>query len=146
MPRGYILGIGTNMDPERNVTRIIEQLLCRFGRIAVSRLHETEPVAMESAGRFINFCAFVATDLEPGACKAACVALEVELGRDRTHPASKTRDRPADVDLLVQLDDDGRQLQLQTTAEYLAQPAAEIHAALLAGQPCRLGAAHHGFS
>src|SRR5690349_12568999 len=98
---GYILGIGTNIEPERNVSRIIEQLAHKFGRILISRFYETAPVGMTSDRPFINFCAFVRTALEPVACKAACVDIEVELGRDRAHPCRKTRDRPADIDLLT---------------------------------------------
>lgn len=134
MCQGYILGIGSNLDPEQNVPRIVEQLLCRFGKILLSRFYETAPVGMESHRQFINFCAFVRTELEPEACKAACVAIEVELGRDRTHPARRTRDRAADIDLLARLGADGNQVQLQAVADYLSESAAEIIAILSPGQ------------
>src|SRR5687767_14296669 len=98
--QGYLLGIGTNLDPERNVPAIVEALLQGFGRILLRRFYQTLPIGMESTKPFINFCAFVSTDLGPEACKAACIAIEIALGRDRSHPASKTRDRPADLDLL----------------------------------------------
>ena len=90
---------------------------------------------MDSAEPFINFCAFVKTALEPEACKEACVAIEIELGRDRTHPSSKTRDRPADIDLLIRLCGDGHPVELQPVPDYLAPPTAEILAALSPGQP-----------
>ena len=49
MRQGFILGIGTNMDPERNARHIVERLVDRFGRTLVSRFHYTEPVGMDSA-------------------------------------------------------------------------------------------------
>lgn len=132
LPQGYLLGIGSNIDPQRNALRIVDCLRQRFGEIVLSGFHETAPVGMDSDHRFINFCAFVTTLLEPRACKQACVEIEVMLGRDRAHPASKTRDRTADIDLLVRVGPDGRHIALEPVAPYLAAPAAEVMAALQA--------------
>ena len=85
---------------------------------------------MTSQRRFSNFCAYVETALEPQACKAECVAIEVELGRDRAHPMSKVRDRPADIDLLIRVNKDGSRTDLEAIADYLAEPAAELIAIL----------------
>lgn len=134
-PLGYILGIGSNVNPRANVPRLLEQLVRHFGPILISRFYETAPVGMDGERRFINFCAFARTRLEPLACKAICVGIEVALGRDRTHPSRKTRDRPADIDLLVRVGADGQRVQLEAIADYLAQPAAEIVTLLSAGQP-----------
>jgi 2-amino-4-hydroxy-6-hydroxymethyldihydropteridine diphosphokinase len=135
MDHGYILGIGTNVDPGRNAPRIVARLVRRFGRILVSRFYETEPAGMASDRLFVNFCAFIGTALEPQACKTACVAIEIELGRDRAHPSSRTRDRTADIDLLARRDADGCWIELEAPADYLAGAAAEIMAMLSPGQP-----------
>ncbi|MEK0085436.1 2-amino-4-hydroxy-6-hydroxymethyldihydropteridine diphosphokinase [Benzoatithermus flavus] len=135
MREGYLLGIGTNLDPERNALRIVERLVVRFGRILLSRLYATAPVGMTSERTFLNFCAFAATDLEPAAMKALCVGIEVELGRDRSHPGSKTRDRPADIDLQIRFFADGSRIVLEEIPPYLAVPAAEILALLSPGEP-----------
>lgn len=124
--QGYLLGVGSNVNPQRNALRIIDCLRQRFAEVLISRFHETAPVGMDSNHRFINFCAFVATRLGPLACKQACVEIEIALGRDRTHPASKTRDRTADIDLLMQVGPDGSRILLEPIAPYLAEPAAEI--------------------
>jgi 2-amino-4-hydroxy-6-hydroxymethyldihydropteridine diphosphokinase len=130
MRQGFILGIGTNVDPERNARHIVERLVYRFGRTLVSRFHYTEPVGMDSDRRFINYCAFIETRLDPGACKSACVAIEVALGRDRTDPLRKTRDRTADIDLLAHLLPGSTTLGLVEVADYLARPLAELTALL----------------
>lgn len=131
---GYILGVGTNIEPERNAPLIVEQLIDKFGGILISRFYETAPVGMQSDQSFINFCAFVETALDVDACKAVCIDIEINLGRDRAHPYRKTRDRAADIDLLARLCAGGRQVQLQAIAEYLAQPAAEVASFLSAGR------------
>jgi 2-amino-4-hydroxy-6-hydroxymethyldihydropteridine diphosphokinase len=134
LTRGYILGVGTNVEPERNARRIVEHLVGSFGTVLLSRFYETAPVGMESDRPFVNFCAFVRTALAPGACKAVCVGIEVALGRDRTHPRAKTRDRTADLDLLVRYRADGSRVRLQPVAGYLARPAAELAAILSPGR------------
>lgn len=128
--QGYLLGIGSNVDPERNTVLIIDRLRRSFGEILVSRIIQTEPVGMTSQHRFSNFCAYVETALEPALCKAECVAIEVELGRDRAHPMSKVRDRPADIDLLIRVNKDGSRTDLEAIADYLAEPATELIAIL----------------
>jgi 2-amino-4-hydroxy-6-hydroxymethyldihydropteridine diphosphokinase len=130
MRQGFILGIGTNVDPERNARYIVERLVDRFGRTLVSRFHDTEPVGMDSDRRFINYGAFIETRLDPVACKSACVAIEVELGRDRTDPLRKTRDRTADIDLLAQLLPGPNTLWLAGVADYLVRPLGELTALL----------------
>jgi 2-amino-4-hydroxy-6-hydroxymethyldihydropteridine diphosphokinase len=132
---GYLLGIGSNIEPERNAPRIIERLAARFGRLLLSRFYATAPVGMASERTFLNFCAFAASGLDPAAMKAACVAIELELGRDRAHPGSKTRDRPADIDLQVRFPPDGVPVVLEAVPPYLAAPAAEILALLTPGAP-----------
>jgi 2-amino-4-hydroxy-6-hydroxymethyldihydropteridine diphosphokinase len=130
MRQGFILGIGTNVNPERNARHIVERLVHRFGRTLVSRFHYTEPVGMDSDRQFINYCAFVETRLDPVACKSACVAIEIELGRDRTDPFRKTRDRTADIDLLAQLLPGPTTLRMADIADYLARPLGELTALL----------------
>ena len=133
-PQGYVLGIGTNQDPARNVPLIVSRLLDSFGKLLISRCYKTAPIGMESTHHFVNFCAFISTSLEPAMCKAKCVAIEVELGRDRTHPSSNIRDRPADIDLLARVGAHGEEVQLQPVANYLTAPAAEIAGILSPGK------------
>jgi 7,8-dihydro-6-hydroxymethylpterin-pyrophosphokinase len=59
-----------------------------------------------------------------------CVAIETQLGRDRTHPFSRTRDRPADIDLLTHLRVNGSRVELESIPSYLVLPAAEVVAVL----------------
>jgi 2-amino-4-hydroxy-6-hydroxymethyldihydropteridine diphosphokinase len=105
-------------------------LRSHFGNIIISRFYKTEPVGMNSDQHFINFCAFIETSFEPAACKLVCVAIETQLGRDRTHPFSRTRDRPADIDLLTHLRVNGSRVELESIPSYLVLPAAEVVAIL----------------
>ncbi|AWJ88711.1 hypothetical protein Sp245p_02385 [Azospirillum baldaniorum] len=133
---GYILGIGTNVEPDRNAARIAARLADLFGSVLVSRFYRTAPVGMTSAHPFVNYCAYVPSALDPSCCKGLCVGVELALGRDRAHPCCKTRDRPADIDLIGRVN---RSFPVDSLTAlrpdaYLAAPFAEI-AALLAGRP-----------
>lgn len=132
MKPGYILGIGSNLAPEQNAGLIIEHLVERFGPIWLSRIYYTAPVQVQSTQRFVNFCVYVPTALAAPEFKAACVAIETALGRDRTNPLRKILDRAADLDVLVRLIGSERELAAETIipAEYLAQPAREMVAML----------------
>jgi len=133
---GYILGIGTNVEPDQNAARIAARLADLFGSVLLSRFYRTAPVGMTSAHPFVNYCAYVPSALDPSCCKGMCVGIELALGRDRAHPGCKTRDRPADIDLIGRV---GRSFPADGLAAlrpdaYLAEPFAEI-AALLTGRP-----------
>jgi 2-amino-4-hydroxy-6-hydroxymethyldihydropteridine diphosphokinase len=132
---GYIVGIGSNVEPERNSIKVVDRLAECFGPISVSRMYYTDPVGMVSVHRFVNFCAFVRTGLDRARFKAVCSQIETELGRDRTRPGSKTADRPADIDVLAEVP--CKELLAANVADgaYLVQPASEIIALLLGEMP-----------
>jgi hypothetical protein len=85
---------------------------------------------MHSTHRFVNFCAFVRTPLNRAQFKAACVGIEIELGRDRSHPNSKTADRPADIDILAEIPCSDLAAAKVADGAYLVQPASEVIAIL----------------
>jgi 2-amino-4-hydroxy-6-hydroxymethyldihydropteridine diphosphokinase len=98
--RGFVIGIGSNIAPERNVPRILRMLLAEFGALRMSRILRTRPVGMTSQAEFLNLAVFVETDLDAAALKAVCNRIETGLGRDRDDPDSARKDRPADLDIL----------------------------------------------
>jgi 2-amino-4-hydroxy-6-hydroxymethyldihydropteridine diphosphokinase len=98
--RGFIIGIGSNIAPERNVPHILRALLDRFGALSMSRILRTRPIDMASRAEFLNLAVFVETDLDAAALKQVCNRIETDLGRDRDDPDSARKDRPADLDIL----------------------------------------------
>lgn len=126
--RGFILGIGSNIAPEDNAARMLDHLSGWFGRTLVSRCYYTAPVDIATAHRFVNACVYVRSDLSRVHCKEVCVGIETVLGRDRLHPLCKTRDRPADIDIIAEVTEGGCGADLLRTAvdSYLSQPMAEI--------------------
>jgi 2-amino-4-hydroxy-6-hydroxymethyldihydropteridine diphosphokinase len=120
--RTALIGLGSNISPERNLTRAVD-LLCQYLIVEkVSTAWETPPDGLKGAN-FLNAAVQVSTQLSPGLLKNLVLRpIEVRLGRVRT--ANKYAPRTIDLDILVY---DGRTLDPKIwSLAFLAVPLAEI--------------------
>lgn len=143
MPRvhsGYLLGIGSNLEPQQNIVQIIDCLLNAFPTLVVSRVLELPPIGMNSQHDFLNIVVFIETDSSKVELKTICNTIEIQLGRDRTDPDRKTKDRPADLDILatLHLPDDARRSAYSITDEYFIYPLLDEIIAYLMQKPIEL--------
>jgi 2-amino-4-hydroxy-6-hydroxymethyldihydropteridine diphosphokinase len=102
MARAYI-GIGANLgDREATIGRALELLAGdpAIEVVAVSTLRETDPVGYLDQPRFLNGAAALETELPPRELLARLLAVERELGRDRSS-GPRYGPRPIDLDLLL---------------------------------------------
>jgi 2-amino-4-hydroxy-6-hydroxymethyldihydropteridine diphosphokinase len=136
VPSGYLLGIGSNVAPEQNVPAVLKALLILSPQLYLSRIVRTVPEGMSSAHDFLNVVVLVATELSPEALKQQTNRIEEALGRDRSAPDRKTRDRPADIDLLTRISD-ARQTELPAIKENYLRPLAEELLDYLQNRPLR---------
>lgn len=134
---GYLLGIGSNLSPNRNIAHIIKALLEQFPELSLSRVLHIPPVGMNSQHDFLNMAVFIETELAQTELKALCNDLETQLGRDRDDPASKVKDRPADLDILFHIthEDDFRRPANSITDEYFLYPLIDELLAYLSNRP-----------
>lgn len=100
---GFFVGIGSNLQPEYHVPLILSRILRQFGCLWLSSVVHTQPTGMKTTNPFLNAVCLIPTERSAEQLKAWMVALEIELGRDRTHPDKKVLDRSADLDLLLPL-------------------------------------------
>lgn len=145
---GYLLGIGSNLSPHINIAYIIDKLARQFSSLSLSRVLRIPPVGMNSQHDFLNMAVFIETDLDQAALKAFCNRIEIELGRDRDDPASKIKDRPADLDILLQMTraDDFQRCASSITDEYFLYPVIDELLAYISGrqyQSLQTGVAIH---
>jgi 2-amino-4-hydroxy-6-hydroxymethyldihydropteridine diphosphokinase len=96
---GVVLGLGSNLgDREAAIAGALARLGPRgFRSSRVSSLYLTEPVGGPPQGWFLNAVAAGETPLQPEELLAACLAVELELGRVRGEPNGP---RTIDVDIL----------------------------------------------
>jgi len=137
---GYLLGIGSNIDPQHNIGQIIHLLLTHFPQLTLSRILEIPPIGMNSHREFLNVVIFIETETSESDLKALCNDIETSLGRDRTDPDRKMKDRPADLDILTkaQFPDDYDRPVNSITDEYFLYPLLEEIAAYLSGNKSSL--------
>ena len=99
--RAYI-GLGSNLgDRGAYLERAVDLLRAdeRIDVVAVSSFRETEPVGLREQPRFLNGAATVETDLSARELLDRLLAVERELGRERTGP--RFGPRTIDLDLLL---------------------------------------------
>jgi 2-amino-4-hydroxy-6-hydroxymethyldihydropteridine diphosphokinase len=99
--RAYI-GLGSNLgDRGAYLERAVDLLRADEGInvVAVSSFRETEPVGLREQPRFLNGAAAVETDLSARELLDRLLAVERELGRERT--GLRFGPRTIDLDLLL---------------------------------------------
>lgn len=133
---GFLMGIGSNIEPHKNIVAIINQLLEHFSELTLSRVLMLPPIGMNSQHDFLNVVVFIETNISENALKKICNAIETNLGRDRTDPTRKTKDRSADLDILcaIQFPKDRNRASHTITDEYFLYPLIEEIAAYICGQ------------
>jgi 2-amino-4-hydroxy-6-hydroxymethyldihydropteridine diphosphokinase len=97
MPVAY-LGLGSNLDAEKNMRLALQEIRDRFSLRKVSPVYRSEAVGFEGDD-FLNAVACIETDLTP---KQLCAELENihELAGRRRGP-EKYASRTLDIDLLL---------------------------------------------
>ena len=132
---GYLLGIGSNIDPDDNISKIIALLLDYFPELHLSRVLRIPPIGMNSHLDFLNLVVFIETNMTEQDLKDICNDIEKTLGRDRSDPARKIKDRPADLDILTALNlpKDKSQTAAEITDEYFIYPLIDELTAYLSG-------------
>jgi 2-amino-4-hydroxy-6-hydroxymethyldihydropteridine diphosphokinase len=100
MSLAYI-ALGSNLGDRAEMLSSATRGLDRFGRVtAHSSIYETEPVGYRDQPAFLNAVVALETQLEPLPLLRGLLAIERELGRDRSHDLPKGP-RTLDLDLLV---------------------------------------------
>ena len=99
----YFIGIGSNVDYERNVLRILAALSSLTKLLHISSIIRTAPVGMKSKNEFLNLCVAIRSNISLEELKNITNDIEIRLGRDRRDPFRRVKDRPADLDILLSI-------------------------------------------
>jgi len=132
---GFLLGIGSNINPDENLSQIIALLFEHFPVFHLSRILRIPPIGMNSHRDFLNTVVFIETEMAENDLKQICNNIEIKLGRDREDPARKMKDRPADLDILTAatFPDDKERSAANITDEYFIYPLIDELFAYLSG-------------
>ncbi len=117
-----LVGMGSNIDPERYLVAAAKALRDRFPQVRFSRVYRSAAVGMDAgAADFLNACALFALDFDRDDLAPWLKRLEDRHGRDR----SKGSWQPRTLDLDLMLFDD-RWLEEVMAYPHCYLPAAEL--------------------
>lgn len=97
MPRVY-LGVGSNIDREKNIRGALRALEGHYGDVMVSPVYESAAVGFDG-DPFYNLVVAIDTDKSVAVLAAELRAIEEAWGRDRRSP--KFSSRTLDIDILT---------------------------------------------
>lgn len=123
------LGLGSNIDPEKNLRLGIRELQARYGEINTSAVYQSAAVGFEGPD-FLNLVVSLDTDMAPGGVHDQIEAIHNMAGRSRGE--EKYSSRPLDIDLLLYNDlvIDERPLRLPRSDilefSFVLRPLAEL--------------------
>jgi 2-amino-4-hydroxy-6-hydroxymethyldihydropteridine diphosphokinase len=133
MTRAYV-GLGSNLGDREETLRKAIELLGREPGVAlraVSTFRETDPVGVTAQPRFLNAVVELETAVPPRELLDRLLAIERELGRERTRER-RWGPRVIDLDLLLYgdevIDEQGLRLPHPRLAErrFVLEPLAEL--------------------
>ncbi len=94
-----IISIGSNIDAEANIAKMITYLEEKVKIVKVTPLIKTKPIGIENQPDFTNGAVKIETLLPKENLNLLLKSLEDQLGRDRT--AAKFGPRTIDLDIVV---------------------------------------------
>lgn len=97
MPRVY-LGLGSNLEPERNLAVGLRELRRRFGRLDLSPVYRNPAVGFEGQD-FLNLVVAFDTNESPAAISEAIEEIHTLAGRERNE--ERFASRTLDIDILL---------------------------------------------
>lgn len=94
-----VIGLGSNINPEDNIRKAIEEISAEFHIVKSSSFVETEPVGFKEQYKFLNGALLIETKLDADSLKSWLKELESVLGRVNTD--NRYGPRTIDIDILV---------------------------------------------
>ena len=94
-----IIAIGSNIEPDRNISKMLDLLKEEVEIIQVSKMIKTKPIGITEQSDFTNGTVKIKTQMSDEELNKRLKKIEDLLGRDRTVP--KFGPRTIDLDILV---------------------------------------------
>jgi len=101
--RTVLIGMGSNIEPERHLCAAAGAIRERFPDAVFSSVYRSVAVGMDNAADFLNACCLINTVMESARLNAWLKQLEDAHGRDRSQGSWKPR--TLDLDVLMLGDD-----------------------------------------
>jgi 2-amino-4-hydroxy-6-hydroxymethyldihydropteridine diphosphokinase len=94
-----IIGIGSNIDADKNIPAMLRFLEADVQIIRVSKMVRTKPIGIAEQADYTNGAVRIKTEMSLTGLSVYLKALEDRMGRDRSQP--KFGPRNIDLDILI---------------------------------------------
>jgi 2-amino-4-hydroxy-6-hydroxymethyldihydropteridine diphosphokinase len=94
-----IIGIGSNINADRNISDMLEILKQKVDILKISSFIQTKPIGITNQADFTNGAVKIQTNLSEEKLKNLLKSIEDSMGRDRSQP--KFGPRNIDLDIIV---------------------------------------------
>jgi 2-amino-4-hydroxy-6-hydroxymethyldihydropteridine diphosphokinase len=94
-----LIGIGSNVEPEKNIAEILKLLANEVVIVQVSKIVKTKPIGIANQPNFSNGAVRIKTEKGMDELNQLLKSLEDQMGRDRTQP--KFGPRTIDLDIMI---------------------------------------------
>lgn len=101
----FLLGLGSNIEPENNLKKALELLQQQGDVISASPAVTTAAVGDTFHFPFMNQLVILHSEQQPNFLKIKLQNIERTLGREAKTPARKEKDRTIDIDILYRSDE-----------------------------------------
>jgi 2-amino-4-hydroxy-6-hydroxymethyldihydropteridine diphosphokinase len=94
-----IIGIGSNIDADRNITKMLRLLAAKVEIVQVSQMVQTKPIGIAEQADYTNGAVRIRTKMSLETLSLYLKMLEDQMGRDRSQ--KKFGPRNIDLDILI---------------------------------------------
>lgn len=94
-----IIGIGSNIDADKNIPEMLKLLATDVKIIQVSQMIQTKPIGITEQPDYTNGAVRIHTEMDRKALSSYLKKLEDQMGRDRSQ--KKFGPRNIDLDILI---------------------------------------------
>lgn len=94
-----IIGIGSNIEADRNITEMLRLLAAKVEIVQVSEMVQTKPIGITEQADYTNGAVRIRTEMSLETLSLYLKMLEDQMGRDRSQ--KKFGPRNIDLDILI---------------------------------------------
>ncbi len=98
----YLVGLGSNLEPEFNITKAYQEIALQVSILDHSPVLINPPCGTSFQFTFHNQILLIQSEHSSAHLKALFERIEIRMGREPKSPERRLKDRPIDIDILAQ--------------------------------------------
>ena len=97
----YLIGLGSNLEPELNITEANQAIALQVSLLDHSPVLINPPCGTSFQFTFHNQILLIQSEYSASHLKALFERIEISMGREPKSPERRLKDRPIDIDILA---------------------------------------------